>query len=297
VLDKPLGFEPGKQMNYSNTGYILLGMVIEKASGMGYADFIKQNILDPLEMNDSGNEVNATVLPQRAEGYSTGPSGIINAAYIDMTVPYSAGAMYSTVEDLLRWQRGLFGGKLLSQSSLVKMTTPALNDYAFGVAVTKKADITEIRHGGGINGFNSHLAYFPDSKHTVVVLSNINGGGADGIGNKVAALLRGETVVLPTERKTVKVPKQTLEKYLGTYELRPGFNLWFFIRGEQLVSQATNQGEVPLAAESPTRFFPLAFEAQIEFQQDAGGKVTGLIHRQNGRETKAPRISDTAPAK
>jgi CubicO group peptidase (beta-lactamase class C family) len=192
VRDKPLGFEPGSRMNYSNTGYILLGMVIEKTSGMKYADFLKSNILDPLGMKDSGHDANAMLLPQRAAGYSRGASGTINAQYIDMTVPYSAGSLYSTVDDLLRWQRGLFGGKVLTNASLTKMITPAQKDYAYGVAVVKKPGGTVIRHGGGVPGFNAELAYFPESGYVIVALSNLNGPGTTGMVDKVAGLLLGE---------------------------------------------------------------------------------------------------------
>lgn len=289
VRDKPLDFETGQQFRYSNSGYILLGMVVEKASGMSYADFLKANILDPLGMKDSGMDVNAEILPQRATGYSPDKSGARNSDYIDMTVPYAAGSMYSTVGDLLLWQRGLFGRKLLSQASLDKMLSPGLNDYAFGLGVTSKAGVKQIRHGGGINGFNTDMAYYPDGDYVVIALSNLNGGGPSYIVDKFAQSLHGETLVLPSERKSITVPKKTLEKYVGTYQLRPGFDLKFFLRGDQLISQATGQDEVPLAAESATRFFPRTFEADIEFQVDSRGKVPGLVHRQNGRDIQAPR--------
>ncbi len=137
VRDKPLQFEPGAEMRYSNTGYVLLGIAIEKASGMSYAAFLKQNIFDPLGMKDSGYDENEPIVARRAAGYSQGPTGPINAKYTDMTTPFSAGALYSTVEDLLRWERALFGKKVLSEASLKKMTTPGKNDYAFGLYVSE----------------------------------------------------------------------------------------------------------------------------------------------------------------
>lgn len=297
VQDKPLDFDTGKEFRYSNTGYILLGIVVEKASGMSYADFLKANVLDPLAMKDSGYDVNAVILPQRATGYSRGPKGILNSQYIDMTLPYAAGSMYSTVEDLLRWQRALFGKKLLNEASLKKMQSVGLKDYAFGLAAQKKAGHDVIGHGGGINGFNSQLAYYPEDQVTLVALSNLNGPGADAIVDKLGALTHGGEIVLPSERKSVAVPTEVLAKYVGTYELRPGFNLWFFVRDGQLISQATGQAEFPLVAVSPTRFVPTAFEAELEFQLDGDGKVTGLIHEQNGRKNSAKRISDSPPAK
>ena len=161
VRDKQLQFEPGTEMRYSNTGYVLLGIAIEKASGMSYATFLKQNIFDPLGMKDSGYDENEPIVARRAAGYSQGPTGPINAKYMDMTNPFSAGALYSTVEDLLRWERGLFGKKVLSEASLKKMTTPGKNDYAFGLYVSEKAGRLVIRHAGGIARLQLAPGVFP----------------------------------------------------------------------------------------------------------------------------------------
>ena len=111
--DKPLDFQPGEKWNYSNSGYLLLGYLIEKISGQSYADFVKQNIFDKLGMKDSGYDLNSTVIERRAAGYAPSAKGVVNAGYINMTVPHAAGALYSTTEDLLRWETGLFGGKVL----------------------------------------------------------------------------------------------------------------------------------------------------------------------------------------
>jgi CubicO group peptidase (beta-lactamase class C family) len=191
ILTKPLDFEAGSRFHYSNTGYILLGMVIERASGMKYADFLRTQILDPLGMKDSGHDLNAAVLPQRATGYVRDGARFDNAPYLDMTVPYAAGALYSSADDLLRWQRGLFGGKLLSEASLKKMLTPGHlgdQDYGFGIAILKKQDRTEIRHGGSVPGFNASLAYVPESDSVVIALSNVNGRGAGEITDQLIAL-------------------------------------------------------------------------------------------------------------
>jgi CubicO group peptidase (beta-lactamase class C family) len=127
--DKPLDFQPGEKWQYSNSGYILLGYLIEKISGQSYADFVQQNIFQPLGMKDSGYDSNSTVIGHRASGYTTGAHGMVNAGYVDMSIPFSAGALYSTTEDLLRWEQGLFGGKLLTAASLEKMTTPFKSNY------------------------------------------------------------------------------------------------------------------------------------------------------------------------
>ena len=132
--DKPLDFAPGERMSYSNSGYIVLGYLVERVSGQDYAQFLRDSIFEPLGMKDTGYDLHATILPNRASGYTMTTSGLRNAPYIDMTVPFGAGALYSTTEDLLRWTQGLFGGRVLSAASLEAMTTPPLNNYAFGVS-------------------------------------------------------------------------------------------------------------------------------------------------------------------
>src|SRR3984957_17979708 len=127
--DKPLEFQPGEKWNYSNSGYVLLGYLIEKISGTPYAQFVQENIFAPLEMRDSGYDSSAAIIKHRASGYTPSDKGPVHAGYIDMSIPFSAGSLYSTTHDLLRWEQGLFGGKLLSAASLKKMTTPFKENY------------------------------------------------------------------------------------------------------------------------------------------------------------------------
>jgi len=192
--DHALEFAPGTQMRYSNSGYVLLGAIIEKASGASYAQFVQENIFTPLGMKDSGYDSSSAIIARRAAGYEPSRDGPVNAKYLDLTIPFAAGALYSTTEDLLRWEQALFGGKILSEASLKKMTTPARNNYAFGLMVRKQFDRNLIAHGGSINGFTSQLYYYPDSKVTVVALSNLHAPGAERIAKKLGALVHGEAV-------------------------------------------------------------------------------------------------------
>jgi CubicO group peptidase (beta-lactamase class C family) len=188
--DKALEFQPGEKWNYSNSGYVLLGYLIEKISGEPYSKFVQDNIFTPLGMQDSGYDSNAAIIPHRASGYTPHDGGMVHAGYIDMTIPHAAGALYSTTGDLLRWERGLFGGKLLSAESLRKMTAPFKSDYAFGLGVKAVNGRKAISHGGGIEGFNTFLAYYPDDKLTVVVLANLNGRAPEAIAEKLAETAR-----------------------------------------------------------------------------------------------------------
>jgi len=175
LRDEPLDFAPGTEYRYSNSGYLILGLVIERVTGRPYADVLEERIFGPLGMQDSGYDSNAAVVPHRAAGYAPGPDGPVNARFVDMTVPHAAGALYSTTGDLLKWTRGLFGGRLLKPESLRKMTTPNLNNYALGLNVREVNGVRMIGHGGSINGFNAFLAYYPLSETTVAVLANLTG--------------------------------------------------------------------------------------------------------------------------
>jgi CubicO group peptidase (beta-lactamase class C family) len=286
---KPLDFQPGEKWAYSNSNYALLGLLIEKVSGQTYADFLQQNIFTPLKMSHSGYDTSAAIIPHRASGYGMGPRGPQNAAYLDMTVPYAAGALYSSTRDLRLWEEALYGGRLLSAASLKKMTTPFLNNYAMGLAVGQWGGHAFFSHSGGIDGFNTYLTYYPDEKMTVVVLGNLNGDAPDRIGGQLAAVAHGETVVLPSERHEVAVDPRILATYVGNYELAPGFVLAVTLEGGQLMTQATGQPKIPIFAESPTRFFPKVVDAEIEFTKDKNGVVTGLILHQGGRDIPGPR--------
>jgi CubicO group peptidase (beta-lactamase class C family) len=180
----------GRNPNYS--GYILLGWVLEEASGERYEKFVRENVFAPLGMKDSGYDSNSAIIPRRAAGYTPGKDGPVNAGFVHMSVPFSAGALYSTTEDLLRWEQGLFGGKLLSAASLEKMTTPFKNGYACGVAVRTVNGHKVIEHGGGIEGFNTFLAYYPEDKLTVVALGNLNGNAPQQIATRLAAVAHGD---------------------------------------------------------------------------------------------------------
>jgi CubicO group peptidase (beta-lactamase class C family) len=289
--DKPLDFAPGEQWNYSNSGYVLLGYLMEKITGGTYATFVQDNIFTPLGMKDSGYDSNTAIIPRRAAGYEEGAHGPQNAGYIHMSIPFSAGALYSTTEDLLRWEQGLFGGKLLSPASLQKMITPFKHDYGFGLGITEKNGHKLISHGGGIEGFATYLGYYPDDRVTVVVLANLAGEAPSAIGGELGAVVHGEKVQLPAERKAITLPPEMLKRYVGTYQLSPGVMCFVTLEGDQLMTQLTGQRKFPLFSESETKFFLKIVDAQVDFAKDNKGEVTHFVLHQNGHDVMARRIS------
>jgi CubicO group peptidase (beta-lactamase class C family) len=292
--DKPLDFQPGEKWSYSNSGYVLLGYLIEKISGESYAQFVQDNIFKPLGMVNSGYDSNSAVIQNRASGYTPEAGGIVNSGYINMTIPLSAGGLYSTTEDLLRWQQGLFGGKLLSPASLKKMTTPYKSDYGFGVVIRTVNGHEEIGHGGGIEGFNTMLAYYPEDKLTVVVLANLNGSAPQEIATDLHTLAEGGSVVLASERKIAKIDPKIFDGYVGSYQLAPDFILKVTRDGDRFLTQATGQGQVEIFPENDHDFFAKAMNAQITFVTNNQRRATELILHQGGRDQRAPRVEGAA---
>ncbi|HLJ47799.1 MAG TPA: serine hydrolase [Bryobacteraceae bacterium] len=285
LRDMPLDFEPGENWKYSNSGYVVLGYLIEKISGRRYEEFLKQNIFTPLGMKDTGYDSSSEIIAHRAAGYMSSSHGLVNGGFVDMSVPFSAGALYSTTEDLLRWELGLFGGKILSPTSLQKMTTPFRNDYAFGLFVHSAGNRKLIDHAGAIPGFNAHLAYYPEDKLTVVVLGNFNSRAPTELASKLGAIAHGEPLQLTSERQEVTVAAARLAGYVGTYEFAPGINLTIRLEGTQLTGQVTGQGKFEMHAQSETVFFLKVVDAQVEFKQDEGGEYA-ILH-EGGRDQRA----------
>lgn len=200
VRDLPLRFESGSKFEYSNTGYVLLGQLIEQVSGDSYATFLRKNIFEPLGMKDTGYDWNAAILPKRAAGYARGKSGIANAGFINMSIPHGAGALYSTTADLLRWQRALYEGKLLSAGALQAMTTAYQSGYGYGLAVREAQGSKELGHGGGIEGFTTEVSYRIADRISVIVLSNVEGSRFGSVVSDLSGAAHGDAVMLPSER-------------------------------------------------------------------------------------------------
>jgi CubicO group peptidase (beta-lactamase class C family) len=236
-------------------------------------------------MTDSGYDSNTTIIKRRASGYVRSAGGYANAGYLHMSIPHAAGALYSTTHDLLKWEQALFAGKIVSKTSLEKMLTPFKNNYALGVTSALVNGRRVIAHGGGIDGFNTHLAYYPDSQTVVIVLSNVNGAVPGTLAGQLGSLMHGGTVTLTSERKAITVPVATLARYIGTYDLGPGAVITVTQDGDGLATQLTGQGRLPIFAESDTRFFLKVVDAQIEFAADG----SSLVLHQNGRTTTAAR--------
>lgn len=195
--DLPLEFEPGARWNYSNSGYYLLGMVVTKVSGMPWADFLRESFFDPLKLTRTRQDSNSELLLNRAQGYAFEDGRFFNDGLLGLSQPGAAGALVSTAGDLVRWQQALVAGRAVSAASYEEMILPFLlasgseTKYGMGLQLDQQGGHRRIWHGGGIDGFNSVLMFFPDDGLHVAVISNSERLRADALGLVLAEALLG----------------------------------------------------------------------------------------------------------
>jgi CubicO group peptidase (beta-lactamase class C family) len=285
--DKPLDFEPGAKFSYSNSGYLLLGYIIEQVSGKPYEQYIRENIFRPLGMSRSGFDF--TKATGRATGYYV--SGVSEPAMIvDSTGSYAAGAIYTTTSDLFKWVQAMHGKKIIKAESWEQAFTPFKGQYGYGLIMDKMYGQKRIWHNGGIHGFVSNLEYFPESNTTVILISNYMYSDLSRVSRVLDAALFGKPYELPKARTEIKLAEATLKQYEGTYALTDDFAITVKVEGGKLMAQATGQGAYEIFPEKEDYFFYKVVDAQIGFEKDAAGKIVALTLFQNGAKMRGKKI-------
>jgi CubicO group peptidase (beta-lactamase class C family) len=221
-----LMFAPGSGFYYNNTGYYMLGMLIEKVTGQSYGEYLTQRLFQPLGLGSTYYCATAPLIKHRAQGYAVERGALVNASYINMNLPYAAGSLCSTVGDLVRWESALFSGKVVSAASLAQMTTPAKltsnrpMPYGFGLAPDTMGGHRLIGHGGGINGFISQEEYYPQDSLTVVVLSNTAPAPSGQLARNAARIVLGLPLVSrPVAPVEIALDSVQRARYVGGYAL------------------------------------------------------------------------------
>lgn len=255
---QPMESAPGKRWAYNNSGYILLGAIIEKVSGQSYEQFIQQSIFEPLGMKQSYYDSPSRVIPRRVAGYDKNSEDFINAAYLSMTQPYAAGALASTVDDLVLWDSALYTEQLLKQETLQqahishRLTDDSSTAYGYGWEISEYTGHRLIEHGGGIHGFRTRAIRVPDDRVFVAVLSN-NGGVNPGLlAFKIATLVIGQPYNDP---KPVELRPEVLTLYEGVYETNVSKEIHIMREDNQLFFQYGESPRVELVPLSPNEFF------------------------------------------
>jgi len=299
---EPMRFAPGEKFAYNNSGYVLLGAIVEKASGKTYEAFVTERIFQPLGMTASCYGSTDRIIPKRAPGYTQEGDQPRNAGYLSMTQPYAAGALVSTVEDLARWDAALYTERLLKKAPLERAWTPFVlksgkpTGYGYGWGVSKLRGRRAIGHGGGIHGFSTYAVRLPDEHVYVAVLCNSDRPAADPgyVAKKIAALVVGDPFPEPV---AITVDPKVLERYAGVYRIDEESTRTVTVENGRLYTQRSGGERTEVRPSSETEFFYDKSLTRLRFVVDASGRATEMLMFPDGADEaeRAPRVSD-APA-
>jgi CubicO group peptidase (beta-lactamase class C family) len=289
IKRQPLDFSPGTNFKYSNLGYFLLGMIIEKVTGQSYSDYMLDHIFLQAGLKNTFVNNWDTILINRTRGYEKTATGWRNNSHYSMEGPFSAGAIVSTVEDLYSWHNALFSNQIITASALKKMTTPYLNNYGYGLIIDTFMNHFQISHNGQLRGFTSYLGTFPQDSVTIVVLSN-NESNSTSIANALAAIIFGIEVIPPSYHIESKIDTAIMADYTGQYEMSAGDKIEIIKIGGKLYRQKPGS-QIELKPESKTKFFyGDGSDRQIEFKVDKSGNVEAAIFIYGGYTKKMKRL-------
>jgi D-alanyl-D-alanine carboxypeptidase len=275
----PLHFEPGASYRYSDTGYILLGAIIERVSGLRYGDYVEAKIFRPLGMRESYYADDRRIIPRRAAGYTLRDGRVVRAPFMSMTVPHAAGALASTVDDLLRWHLALRRGSVVPQALLQRAWQPRdlpdgrQSGYGFGFQVCTVEAHRSIEHGGFINGFLANALMLPDDGLDIIVLVNSDADSPDA-GALARRLARFVLTGSQVPRYETLAPEQRTA-LTGRYGLGSGEKLDIFERNGVLSLRRGDRPARPLAALSPTELTLADSEGAflLSFELGPGGRA------------------------
>ncbi len=283
--DKPLDFSPGTKWNYSNSGYCLLGYIIEVAAHKPYYQVAREYIFQPLQMNHTGFDFKRLTNKDKSTGYffiNEDSSKV--APGVDSSVSFAAGAMYSTTGDLYKWHQALQQYKIISKADWERAYTPQKNNYGYGWNIDSIAGKRKVGHGGGIHGFITTIVRIPEDDVCITLLDNASDNTIGKISESILAILYDKPYTLPKKRIAIKVADTTLQQYIGQYDMKPGFKIVVALKDGVLTGQPTGQNPATLFAEKEDFFFLNIADVQLRFTRDGKNEVTGLIVYQNGGE-------------
>jgi CubicO group peptidase (beta-lactamase class C family) len=278
---RPLDFAPGTQFYYSNSAYILLGFIIERAAGMSYEEFLRSRIHQPLGMSRSGQDHSAEILSDRANGYRLRPGAYprawfngmsrndyLNAYYQLMAPPQGDAGLVTTARDLYRWDQALYTERLVKKAMLDSIFTPGLEDYGYGWFINNGPDGVTHEHSGGLPGFSCYIMRIPGHRRTIIVLGNLERLGRTV--RDLAAIMRGQPVVTPRARNLLAADSLREARHAGVYRTETGDSVEVSMDGPTLVAYWREHFRAALFAESPEDYFVAQLNATARFRERDG---------------------------
>lgn len=292
----PMQFDPGAQWAYNNSGYILLGHIIESVSGMPYAEYLKKNVFPRAGLTSTYYGDVATIIPKRVPGYANDGGKLVNAAYLSMTLPYSAGSLLSTVDDLAKWNAAVAAGKVVDRKLLDKAWTPfqltsgESAGYGYGWSMRQLSGERVIQHGGGINGYASFALWLPERDVYVAVLANHQSPSPEP--GFVAGQLALQAIGKGWAAKPLTLSPSELAAYTGVYRVNENTTRTITLENGQLYSQRTGNPALPIVPVGKDEFVFRESFTTLTFERDAAGKITGMVADDGRTKSRAPLTAD-----
>jgi CubicO group peptidase (beta-lactamase class C family) len=291
----PLAFEPGTRFAYSNSGYYLLGLVLEQVSGQRYDEYLRQHVFGPAGLVDTRYCPDAQDYPHATPGYERYTGQLRPAVSISMTIPFAAGGLCSSARDLVRWSQALSSGKVVQPESYERMHSETLlksgqrSPYGFAMVLTELEGRQRLDHGGGIDGFVSMLSYYPDADLHIVVLANTGSPVPGSLSERLARIVLG---IPEAEPKDLPVVEAEVQPLLGTYQIAElGQTLLVVWRDGALrlgPAQAPDKN-FRLRAQGGGVYLVPELKASIRFELEAGKAKALLVHQQ-GHDVRGERV-------
>ena len=289
--DKPLDFSPGTNWSYSNSGYSLLGYIIEAVTKQSYEQAVRKYIFTPLRMTHSGFDFTHLKSNEKAIGYfKLNDKEKEEAPIVDSSVSFSAGAIYSTTGDLYLWHEALQKNNILSREQQEKAYTPVKNRYGYGWSIDSIEGKRRVSHGGGIHGFITTIARVPEDDICIVLLSNASNTTLGEISKSIFTILYGKEYELPKERTEIKLPEEKLKEYEGEYELNKDLHVVISLKDGALVATPTGQKTETLYVEKEDLLFVKSQDIQLEFTRNEKKEIDGFILHQGGAKMPCKKI-------
>ena len=297
----PYDFNPGEQWFYNNSAFFLLGHIIGKVSGKPYDQYLKDTFFDPLGMTNTGVHSSKLKLQNEARGYTKENNQYKPAIDWDMSWAGGAGALYSTVEDLHKWNEALFSRKVLQEKSLQAGLTPVLlnngekpgnANYGYGWALGNYRGQDIVEHGGGLHGFLSQLARYPEENVTVAILTNITPAEVNLSSNTIAEFLLWEKMDAQESREVNSSVSEDVNQYTGRYDFQNGAVMIISAENNNLFAQLTGQQKFPIFPSGEGAYFWKVVDAKIQFVKNANGEVEYGNFEQSGHKLKVPKLKE-----